>query len=140
MKHLIACALAAAVAMPASAFADDMARVIASVCDYTKANDRGNLRKKLDGAGLELRNVYGSISCPASGNFEGGSLLRLATAYGAVDAATFIATKVGKNTIAKPEQDGKTVIAWAEAKIASGDAGSKELMQPVLDMLKSKAQ
>lgn len=141
MKRVISCALAAILALPLSAFAaDEMARVIASVCDYTKANDRGNLRKKLDDAGLDLRKVYEGISCPAAGAFEGGSLLRLAAAFGSVDAATFIAAKIGKNGLNKPERDGKTVIAWAEAKAASGDATTKELMQPVVDLLKSKAQ
>lgn len=140
MKRLIAYAFVSVMALPASAFADDMARVIASVCDCTKANDRSNLRKKLDGAGLDLRHVYEAIVCPGSGNFEGGSLLRLATISGSVDAATFIATKIGKNGVTKPEKDGKNVIEWADAKSASADANTKQLMQPVIDMLKSKAQ
>ena len=141
MKRLLSCALAGILASPLSTFAaDDMARVVASVCDYTKANDRGNLRKKLDGAGLDLRKVYEGISCPAAGAFEGGSLLRLAATFGSVDAATFIAAKLGKNGLNKPESDGKTVITWAEAKVAAGDASTKELMQPVVDLLKSKAQ
>lgn len=134
MKRLIACALALAVAAPMTAGADDMARVLASVCEYTKANDRGNLRKKLDGAGLDLRRVYDGIVCP------GGSLLRVAVSAGSVDAATFIATKVGKVGLNKAESDGKTVIAWAEEQIAGADANGKALMQPVLDMLKAKAQ
>ncbi|MBI2381721.1 MAG: DUF3718 domain-containing protein [Gammaproteobacteria bacterium] len=135
MKGLIACTLALAVVLPVPAAADDMGRVLASVCEYTKANDRGNLRKKLDGAGLDLRRVYDAIVCPG-----GMSLLRVATEAGAVDAATFIATKVGKNALGKAEKDGKSPVAWAEEKVAAADANGKALMQPVLDMLKAKSQ
>jgi len=135
MKRLFACVLAAAVVLPASAFADDMGRVIASVCDYTKANDRSNLRKKLDGAGLDLRHVYDAIVCPAGDGFEGGSLLRLAAAFGSVDAATFIATKIGKNAITKPEKDGMSALDWAQKKADGGDAK----VAPVLTMLKEKS-
>lgn len=110
------------------AAADDMTRVLASVCEYTKANDRSNLRKRLDSAGIDLRHTYDGIAC------NNMSLLRTAAVEGAVDTATFIATKVGKNAINKPEADGKTVLEWAEGQVASNPK-----IQPVLELLKSKA-
>ena len=78
-----------------------------------------------------------TTNCGAGWQIAGGKLQ--VKNFGSF-VATFIATKVGKNTLSKAEKDGKSPIAWAEEKIAAADANGKALMQPVLDMLKSKAQ
>ena len=132
MQKLIPGLLFCAALMPvAPAQADDLDRLVQSLCDYTKANDRANLRKKLKSADVQLRRVYGGVTCGADGAFPGGSLLRVTVAYGAADAAEFIVSQVGADTIKAPEQDGKSVVQWGEQ--FNGDASKKA----VVDLLKA---
>ncbi|MBI2381393.1 MAG: DUF3718 domain-containing protein [Gammaproteobacteria bacterium] len=138
-RVLLVAAVALALPVPALA-ADDLSRVAATLCEYAKSNDRSGLRKKLDAADLDLRRVYDGIVCAGDGKFEGGSLLRAATAHGAMDSATFIATKIGKNGLNKAEKDGMTIVQWTEKKIGGGDAATKASLQPLLDMYKSEPQ
>lgn len=112
---------------------EDFDRAVSSLCDYTKANDRAGLRRKLDDAGIELRRVYDDIRCGSD-----GSLLRVAASNGAVDAATIIVTKAGKRALTEPEKDGMTSLQWAQKKHDSGDATTKGKIKPVLDLLQSK--
>ncbi|MGL5905855.1 MAG: DUF3718 domain-containing protein, partial [Shewanella sp.] len=48
------------VPVTASAEADPL---VASLCDYVKANDKNRLRKKLKESRVKLRQVYSGISC-----------------------------------------------------------------------------
>lgn len=122
-------------ALPAPArAADDLNRVAEAICTFATANDRGSLRKKLDAADLDLRRVYGGITC------NGMSLLRATTLAGALDAATFIATKLGKNNLQKPEADGLNILQWTEKQMAGGDAALKAKLQPLLDLYKTEPQ
>lgn len=111
---------------------DDFDRAVSSVCEYTKANDRAGLRRKLDDSGIELRRTYEDIRC---GN---DSLLRVAAGNGAVDAATIIITKAGKRALTEPEKDGLTSVQWAQKKHDAGDAATKGKIKPVLELMQSK--
>lgn len=83
--------------------------LIASICDYVKANDKNRLRKKLKESRVKLRQIYSSISC------DGASLLRTAYSVNADDAGEFVAKRLSVNELSVAEADGVTIFAWAEA-------------------------
>lgn len=127
MQKLLAGLLVCAALVPAApAQADDLDRLVQSLCDYTKANDRTNLRKKLKSADVQLRRVYNGVVCGADGEFPGGSLLRVTVVYGAADAAEFIVSQVGADTAKSPEADGKSVVQWGQQY--SSDANKKAVL------------
>jgi hypothetical protein len=68
-------------------------RIVQSICDYTKANNRSKIRKKLKQARLKLRKVYPTIKC------EGQSLHAYAIANNASEVVKFIETKVKKEKL-----------------------------------------
>ena len=130
-KLLAGFALCAVLISAPQAQADDMDRLVQSLCEYTKANDRTNLRKKLKATDMQLRRVYGGMVCGADGSFNGGTLLRVAITFGAADAAEFIVSQVGADTVKTPEQDGKSVLQWGEEQ--SSDPAKKA----VVDVIKA---
>ncbi|MCH4294790.1 DUF3718 domain-containing protein [Shewanella sp. 3B26] len=89
--------------------------LVASICDYVKANDKNRLRKKLKESRVKLRNIYAGISC------DGTSLLRTAMGAGANDVGEFIAKRLSASELGATEGDGMTIVAWAEA---NGHGGS----------------
>ena len=115
--------------------ASDFGLLAQTLCDLAKTNDRSKMRKKLKAAKLRLRSVYTGITCAGDDNFSGGSLLRMATAYGAMESATFLATKAGRNAIAFAEHDGKNIIQWTQSIIEEGQADK----QVFLDLYQSKS-
>ena len=109
--------------------ADQVDRLISSLCESAKTDNRSSMRKKLSDAKLQLRAIYPGIYCESD-----GSLLRAAINAGALDAATFIATKIGSDNLQAPEPDGKNIIQWTEGLVASGDASK----QAFVDLFNSK--
>ena len=67
---------------------DDFLILATALCDYTKANDRNKIRKKLKRFKLKLRKVYGGITC------DGKTLHKFAIANNADDVVKFYETKV----------------------------------------------
>ena len=129
-KSAVAFTLAiSAVSFSSVTQADDVERLVASLCEAAKADDRSGMRKKLKTARLRLRNIYSGINCGPD-----GSLLRVATSAGALEAATFIATKIGKETLSAAESDGKTIIQYTQDLVAAGDASK----QAFVDLYSSK--
>ncbi|MGX5173342.1 DUF3718 domain-containing protein [Aliikangiella sp. IMCC44653] len=108
--------------------ANDLQRLAESLCEAAKTDDRSGMRKKLRSAKIRLRNIYAGINCGS------GSLLRTATTAGSMEAATFIATKIGSDNISSPESDGKNIIQWTEGLVSAGDASK----QAFLDLFNSK--
>lgn len=138
MKYLLIAVLSALVAFsPNQSKANDLDTVISSLCDYAKNNNRSSMRKKLKQARLKLRKIYQGIQCQPGDGFEGGSLLRVSTYFGAFDSAKFIATKIGTKGITSAENDGKNILSWTEALQTSGSA-SGDLTQ-FIDLYKSKS-
>ena len=82
-----------------------------NICTIVKADDKGELRKKMKlvqtDFKLKLKDYYPGISC------GGNSLIRTAMLNNAVETGTLIVKKMSKGDLSAPEQDGKTVIAWA---------------------------
>ncbi len=109
---------------------DDLLRLAISLCDFAKADDRTSMRRKLKAAGMKLRAIYPAIRCGSS-----GSLLRVATENNAMEAAKFLASKVSDDAFTTPDQeDGKTLVQWAEGLVAAGDASKQQFV----DLFKEK--
>lgn len=133
MKKLTLCLTLAAIFAANAAWAEeDLDRAVSSICEYTKANDRASLRRKLDENRIELRHSYEDIRCAKQ------SLLRTAAAAGAVDSATLIVTKVGRRAVAEAEEDGQTALQWTQKRYDSADAAGKTKIKPVLDLMHAK--
>jgi hypothetical protein len=82
-----------------------------NICTIVKADDKSELRKKMklvqSDYKLKLKDIYAGISC------GGNSLIRTAMLNNAVETGTLMVKKMPKGDLSAPEQDGKTVIAWA---------------------------
>ncbi len=100
--------------------ANDIDRLVSSLCEAAKADDRSGMRKKLKTARLRLRNIYSDIHCGSH-----GSLLRVATKNGAMEAATFIAVKIGKSNLGAAESDGKTIMQYTQELVSAGDSSKQ---------------
>ena len=118
-----------AMSFPGISQANDIDRLVASICEAAQSDDRSSMRKKLKSAKIRLKNIYSGVHCGPK-----GSLLRVATAAGAMEAATFIATKRGNRNLSSPESDGKTIVQWTEGLVAAGDASK----QAFVDLYNSK--
>ncbi|NVJ62564.1 MAG: DUF3718 domain-containing protein [Gammaproteobacteria bacterium] len=108
---------------------EDLLRLAISLCDFAKTDDRSQMRRKLKAAGMRLRAIYPAIQCGSD-----GSLLRVATLNNAFDAAKFLVSKAGVDSLTTPGADGKTLIQFTEELIAGGDASKQQF----LDLYKSK--
>ena len=69
-------------------YSDDFLLLATALCDYTKANDRSKIRKKLKRFKLKLRKVYEGITC------DGMTLHAFAVANNAEDVVKFYETKI----------------------------------------------
>jgi len=115
---------------PQQVKADELDRLALTLCEAAQSDDRRIMRKKLESARIRLRAIYKGIRC---GNK--GSLLRTATQSGSLNSAKYIATKISKSDLASAEEDGLTIIQFAEKLVANGDAGK----QAFVDLYKSKS-
>ncbi len=83
---------------------------LANICTIVKADDKGELRKKMkkvqNDYKLKLQDYYTGVSC------GGESLIRTAFIANAVDAGSLLVKKMPKSQLNSPEQDGKTLRAW----------------------------
>ncbi|MBO1255755.1 DUF3718 domain-containing protein [Alteromonas sp. 5E99-2] len=90
--------------------AQDVSEALANICTIIKADDKGELRKKMrtvqSDYNMKLRDYYSGISC------NGNSLIRTAMLSDAVETGTLLVKKMPKSELANPEQDGKTLSAW----------------------------
>lgn len=110
LKSLVSVAVIAAslsVVTPAQASVESE---LQNICTIVKADDKGQLRKKLSSVQknfkLKLQDYYSGISC------SGDSLIRTAFVNGAVEAGSLLVKKMPKSQLNAPEQDGKTLRAW----------------------------
>jgi UDP-N-acetylglucosamine pyrophosphorylase len=83
---------------------------LANICAIVKANDKGELRKKMrkvqSNHSIKLRDYYTGISCGEN------SLIRVAILNNALEAGTLLVKKMPKKSLAVAESDGKTLLAW----------------------------
>ena len=89
----------------------DVSEALQNICTIVKADDKGELRKKMKRVQsdfrLKLKDYYTGVSC------GGNSLIRTAMLNNAVETGTLMVKKMPKGDLSAPEQDGKTVLAWA---------------------------
>ena len=107
----ISIALAATSVISASQAQADVGVALQNICTIVKADDKGEQRKKMKKVQadyrLKLKDYYSGISC------GGNSLIRTAMLNNAVEAGTLLVKKMPKSDLSAPEQDGKTLQAWA---------------------------
>lgn len=65
--------------------ADDL---LASICNFVQADDKGRLRKKLKTAKVKLRNIYDGVTC------NGLNLLQFAMKSNASNVGTYIVKRL----------------------------------------------
>jgi hypothetical protein len=89
----------------------DVSEALQNICTIVKADDKGELRKKMKRVQsdfrLKLKDYYTGVSC------GGNSLIRTAMLNNAVETGTLMIKKMPKGDLSSPEQDGKTVLVWA---------------------------
>ena len=82
-----------------------------NICTIVKTDDKGELRKKMKlvqtDFRLKLKDYYSGVKC------NGNSLIRTAMLNNAVETGTLLVKKMPKKDLSAPEQDGKTLQAWA---------------------------
>ena len=89
----------------------DVSEALQNICTIVKADDKGELRKKMKRVesdfNLKLKDYYTGISC------SGNSLIRTAMLNNAIKTGTLMVKKMPKRDLSAPEKDGKTIIDWA---------------------------
>lgn len=109
--------------------ASDLDRLALTLCESAKTDDRRTMRKKLGTAKIRLNKIYKAVRCGSE-----GSLLRVATNSGSMNAAKYIATKIRKADLSGAEDDGVTIIEYTQKLVDGGDASK----QAFVDLFKSK--
>lgn len=88
----------------------DVNEALQNICTIVKADDKGELRKKMKNVEadykLKLQDYYTGISC------GGESLIRVAFKANAVEAGELLVKKMPKSQLNAPEADGLTLRAW----------------------------
>ena len=81
-----------------------------NICTIVKADDKGELRKKMkkvkNNYRLKLQDYYTGISC------GGESLIRVAFLNNSLETGELMIKKMPKSLLNAPESDGKTLRAW----------------------------
>ena len=89
----------------------DVSEALQNICTIVKADDKGELRKKMKRVQsdyrLKLKDYYTGVTC------GGNSLIRTAMLNDAVETGTLMVKKMPKGDLKAPEKDGKTVLNWA---------------------------
>lgn len=89
----------------------DVTDALQNICTIVKADDKGELRKKMKRVQsdfrLKLKDYYTGVTC------GGNSLIRTAMLNNAIETGTLMVKKMPKGDLKAPEKDGKTVLAWA---------------------------
>ena len=89
----------------------DVGEALQNICTIVKADDKGELRKKMKRVQsdyrLKLKDYYTGVTC------GGNSLIRTAMLNNAKETGTLMVKKMPKGDLKAPESDGKTVLVWA---------------------------
>lgn len=139
IKVVLLATLLMTLILPKVEAASEAQRLISSLCDYAKGNNRSSMRKKLKQAHIKLRRIYGGVNCGAKEGFSGGSLLRISTYFGAFKSAKYITQLIGGKAVGKTEKDGQTILQWTQA-LAASDAEKAEKLQQFIELYQSKAK
>lgn len=85
---------------------------LVNICTIIKNDDKSELRKKLKRVQktyrLRLSDYYIAVKC------SGNSMLRHALAANASKAGAYLVSQMRRSDLRKPEEDGITVVQWAQ--------------------------
>jgi hypothetical protein len=111
MLKIVKTSIATASLLFASNAQADVSDALQNICTIVKADDKGELRKKMKRVQsdfrMKLKDYYTGVTC------GGNSLIRTAMLNDAVETGTLMVKKMPKGDLNSPEQDGKTVLIWA---------------------------
>lgn len=111
---MMSLAVAASLCVPAFHANASVEDALANICNIVKANDKGELRKKMKTVqsdfNLRLGDYYDGVSC------DGNSLIRTAILSDALDTGELLVKKLPKSKLVEPEKDGVELIAWIDSK------------------------
>ena len=103
----------------------DINAALQNICAIVKADDKGELRKKMrkvqSDYRMKLKDYYSGVTC------GGQSLIRTALLSNAVETGTLMVKKMPKGDLSSPEQDGKTLQAWISEQGLDGNPIAVEL-------------
>ena len=89
----------------------DVSEALQNICTIVKADDKGELRKKMKRVQSDFRlkrkDYYSGVSC------GGNSLIRTAMLNDSIETGTLMIKKMPRGDLSSPESDGKTVLTWA---------------------------
>jgi hypothetical protein len=89
----------------------DINDALQNICTIVKADDKGELRRKMKRVQsdfrMKLKDYYTGVSC------GGNSLIRTAMLNDSVETGTLMIKKMPRSDLSSPESDGKTVLVWA---------------------------
>jgi hypothetical protein len=89
----------------------DVNEALQNICTIIKADDKGELRKKMKRVqsdyNLKLKDYYTGVSC------GGNSLIRTAMLNNSEATGTLMVKKMPRGHLSSTEKDGKTILDWA---------------------------
>ncbi len=89
----------------------DINDALQNICTIVKADDKGELRKKMkrvqSDVRMKLKDYYTGVTC------GGNSLIRTAMLNDAIETGTLMIKKMPRGDLTSPEKDGKTILDWA---------------------------
>ena len=113
MKKLLTITIASTALMaPNLAVADE--QLAEALCGYIEVDNKSRLRKVLKENKMRIRNIHDSIFC------DGQSMLRFAITNDANAVGGLISSKLSIKALSEPEEDGMTIVEWANAFGHSG--------------------
>ncbi len=111
-KVLTVAALATTLLLPTTATANE--NLTEAICGYVITDNKSRLRKVLKENKVRIRNIYSSVIC------DGQSMLRFAITNDANAVGGLITSKLSIKALSEPEEDGMTIVEWANAFGHSG--------------------
>ena len=107
----------------------DVASALQNICTIVKADDKGELRKKMkvveSDFNMKLQDYYSGVSC------GGESLIRTAFLNNAIETGSLLVKKMPKSQLSSPEADGRTLGAWVNENNLAGSELAKILSERI---------
>jgi hypothetical protein len=122
-------AIATASLINANSAHADVNDALQNICTIVKADDKGELRKKMrrvqSDFRLKLKDYYTGVSC------GGNSLIRTAMLNDSVETGTLMVKKMPRGDLTSPEEDGETILDWA----SDNGFGASPIVDALIDRI-----
>ena len=107
----------------------DVNDALQNICTIVRADDKGELRKKMrrvqSDFRLKLKDYYTGVSC------GGNSLIRTAMLNDSVETGTLMVKKMPRGDLTSPEEDGETILDWA----SDNGFGASPIVDALIDRI-----